>query len=336
MKKFLALILCFSVILPVVLLTSCGRSLEHKDGYYYCPQNDVTYKMVTFDYTPVAIGKEYATIKEGLIDTVLYEIKDADPKEWLSTADGNLFCAIDEQVPTLEEMGIDNILVCYESVATISLATVDDPKDVEAILDILTNGDQVEYPIGDEKEEFLKLRMSSPKFPWLYYTVADVEFAIDVCEYDYPESMDDYEFRNVSKDVAVESFEEFECWYAVSSKSEEEEYVKVAEKAGIRYITLKKPEGNGVFTDYVIYIFEEERSSEECVATVVSNYKNGSKTESELKEMLGQPRKSNTINVVKYNYGRFFLYDRVSGKCVKAGDLLDSYVNRVPNESEAE
>ena len=58
--------------------------------------------------------------------------------------------------------------------------------------------------------------------------------------------------------------------------------------------------------------------------------------ESELKNMLGQPTVSNTVNVVKYNYGKYFLYDRERGKCVKAGELLNSYINRVPDESETE
>jgi len=325
MKKIIALIACLAIILTSLAFVSCGRSLKYEDGYYYCAQNGVTYQMVSFEYAPIAIGKEYATLRDGLIDNVLYEIQNADPEKWLSTADGNLFCSVDETIPTVDEMEIDSVLVCYESVAIISLATITDTDDVAAILDNFANGNTVEYPIGDEKEEFLKLRLASSKYPWLYYSLAYVEFVSDVCEYDYPADFDTYEYRDVSDDVKVTTYDEYECRYAVNSDDEEETYIDIAEKSGTRYITIKKPNVDGTFTDYVIYIFDEEKTTEECVASVIENYKNGSFTEDKLHSLLDEPTKAEKVNVVEYNYGKYFMYDRISGKCVKTGELIHNY-----------
>ena len=336
MKKIIALILCVATVLALLTFVSCGKSLEYKDGYYYCPQNGVSYQVVSFEYEPVAMGKEYATLEEGLSVIKLYEIQNADPEKWLASDDGTLFCAADEKIPTLKEMSVDNILVCYESVATVSIARITDADDVAAVIDNYLSGETVEYPIGDEQEEFLKIKMSSEKYPWLYYSLAYVEFAADVYEYDYPESLENYEYRDVSDNVAVDVYGEFECRYAVTSKSEENKYKDIAEKADIRYTTLKKPNGDGTFTEYVIFIFPGLESVESCVDAVVENYKSGSLTESALRELLGTPDKAEKINVVEYNYGKYFIYDRVSGRCVRADGLLHIYKEGTPSEESDE
>ena len=331
MKKIIALILFATLFLTLFTFVSCGKSLEYKDGYYYCAQNGISYQMLSFEYEPVAIGKEYATLEEGLSVIKLYEIQGAEPEKWLASDDGTLFCASDEKIPTMDELEVDNILVCYESVATISIARITDPSDIEAVLDNFNDGDTVEYPIGDEQENFYKIKMSSAKYPWLYYSLAYVEFAADVCEYDYPESLEGYEYRDVASDVSVKVFGEYECRYVVASKTEEDKYIDVAEKAGVRYTTLKKPNGDGTFSDYVIYIFSELDSVESCVDVVVDNYKSGSLTENALRDMLSTPAKYEKVNVVEYNYGKYFIYNRVSGKCVRAESLLHAYAEGTPS-----
>ena len=330
MKKIISLILCLASILSLLSLVSCGKSLEYKDGYYYCPQNGVYYQIVSFEYEPVAIGKEYATLEEGLSVIKLYEIQNAAPEKWLASDDGTLFCAADEKIPNMNEMGVDSILVCYESVATISLARITDADDIASVIDNFANGDALEYPIGDEQEEFLKIKMSSKNYPWLYYSLAYVEFVADIYEYDYPASIENYEYRDVADSVEVDVYSEFECRYAVSSKSDEEKYIDIAEKSDVRYTTLKKPNGDGTFTEYVIFIFPELDSVEACVDTVVESYKSGSLTESALRELLSSPAKSEKVNVVRYNYGKYFIYDRVSGKCVRADELIHSYKDGTP------
>ena len=332
MKKIIALILFATSVFALFTFVSCGKNLEYKDGYYYCAQNGVSYQMLSFEYEPVAIGKEYATLEEGLSVIKLYEIQGAEPEKWLASDDGTLFCAEGEKIPEMDELDVDNILVCYESVATISIARITDPFDIAAVLDNFNNGDRVEYPVGDEYENFYKIKMSSAKYPWLYYSLAYVEFVSDVCEYDYPASLDGYEYRDVSDDVDVNIYNEFECRYAVGSKTEEDKYIDVAQKSGVRYTTLKKPNGDGTFTDYVIFIFEDLDSVESCVETVIENYNSGSLTENALREMLETPAKYEKVNVVEYNYGKYFIYNRVTGKCVRAEKLLHAYAEGTPSD----
>ena len=87
MKKILALIICFATILTSLSFVSCGKTLHYKDGNYYCSQNGVTYKEVSFDYFPVAIGEKYAKLKDTQTgkEIELFEIQGADPEKWLST-----------------------------------------------------------------------------------------------------------------------------------------------------------------------------------------------------------------------------------------------------------
>ena len=63
---------------------------------------------------------------------------------------------------------------------------------------------------------------------------------------------------------------------------------------------------------------------------VVDNYKSGSLTESALRELLSTPFKGEKVNVVRYNYGKYFIYDRISEKCVRAEDLIHAYKDGTP------
>jgi hypothetical protein len=40
---------------------------------------------------------------------------------------------------------------------------------------------------------------------------------------------------------------------------------------------------------------------------------------------LDSPAKAEKVNVVEYNYGKYFMYDRISGKCVKTNELIHNY-----------
>lgn len=327
MKKIVSLLICAVLIVSSLVLTSCGKTLEFKDGNYYCSQNGVTYQLVSFDYTPVALGEEYATLIDGNVETKLFRIQGAEPEKWLSTEDGSLLCAVGEKIPTLDEMNVNEILVCYESVATISIAVVKEAKDVSAVVDNFKNGMELEYPVGKENERFLKLHMSSKIYPWLYFSIAYVEFAEDILECDYPADIDAYEYRDVDDSVSVKVYDEYECWYAFSTKDEEKTYTDIAEKSGTKYSVVKKANGDGTFTEYVRYVFSEEKTTAECIEKIIKEYKRGSLTEGKLRSLLESPDKGEIVNIVEYNYGKYFIYDRVSGKCVMATDLLHSYVS---------
>ncbi len=326
MKRIFSFFLLMAILLTSISLFSCGKKLKIKDGYYYCEQNDVTYQMVDFEYVPVAIGKEYATFKDINIEYKLYEIQGAAPEKWLSTADGNLFCAVGEKIPTVSEMNVDGILVCYEQTHVVALATIRNSAEISSILDDFANGDVVKFPDA-EIDQSLKLRFTSAEYPWLYYSLTYVEYATDVCEYDEPGDLNSYKYREVSDDVKVSTYSKYKCWYRVNSKTEEEKYVSIAEKAGVEYGKLTKPNGDGTVSDYVIFSFTTEKTVEECVEKIVKDYKNGTLTDGDLRALLSNPHKAENKNIVEYNYGRYFMYDKVNGKCVRTDDTVHKYKN---------
>ena len=328
MKKTLSLFLLVAIIIAALNFVSCGTKLEIKDGYYYCSKNGVSYQMTPFEYVPVGIGQEYASFKDGSLEYKFYEIQNASPEKWLTTEAGNLFCAVGEAIPSLDEMEVNGILVCYEQTNVVALATIRNADEIKSIINDFKNGDAVKFP-NAETDQHLKLRCASEKYPWLYYNLSYVEYAVDICEYDEPSDMSSYKYREVSDEVKVSTYSKYKCWYKVSSKSEEDSYVSVAENAGVEYGKLTKPNGDGTVSDYVVFNFDSETTVEECVNTVVANYKNGSFTESNLREMLSSPHKAESKNIVEYNYGRYFIYDNVNGKCVRTNDIVHKYKNGI-------
>lgn len=339
MKKTFALIICLAVIWTSVSLVSCGKTLKYKDGNYYCSQNGVTYREVSFEYFPVAIGEKYAKLKDTQTDKEieLFEIQGADPEKWLSTETGTLYCALGEKIPTMNEMGIDRVVLCYEGAVVMALATITDVADVAYILNSFNNGNVLERPIGNEGESVYRLRMTSADYAWLYYNLSYMEYAEDITECDYPSNMSSYTYRDVDDSVKISEYNEYECWYAVSTKSEESKYIDIAQKSGVQYTTVTKPNGDGTFTDYVRYVFPKANSEEECIETIIKNYSNGSMTEGALHEALDDPDKSEKINVIEYNYGKYFIYDRITGKCVNVDERIFNYrEGKVEAEDEPE
>ena len=326
MKKIISVFLLVAMMLTAFNLAACGNSMKIKDGNYYCSQNGVTYQMTPFEYVPVAIGKEYATFKGNGMEYKFHEIQGATPEKWLSTADGNLFCALGEKLPSLTEMESNGIMVCYEQTKVIALTTIRNAKEINSVINDFEKGNAVKFPDA-ETEQHYKLRFMSEKYPWLYYSLNYVEYAVDICEYDEPADMSSYKYRDVSDSVDVSTYTKYKCWYKVASKAEEEAYVSIAEKAGVEYGKLTKPNGDGTVSDYVIFSFDSETSVEECVNTVITNYKNGTLTDVELRSKLSNPSKAESKNVVEYNYGRYFIYDSVNGKCVSTDGTVHGYVN---------
>ena len=49
--------------------------------------------------------------------------------------------------------------------------------------------------------------------------------------------------------------------------------------------------------------------------------------EDEIKDALSGTEKTEKVTRVQYNYGKYFVYDRISGRCVKVDDTLHKYRN---------
>ena len=141
------------------------------------------------------------------------------------------------------------------------------------------------------------------------------------------ESANAEQIINIAK---IAASEEFKCECANLSKNQASAgayFDLLAEKSGVEYGKLTKPNGDGTVSDYVIFSFATEQTVEECVNTVLENYKNGSLTEAELVSALSSPHKAESKNIVEYNYGRYFMYDSANGKCVRTSDIVHKYKN---------
>lgn len=325
MKKTLISLALAAVLTLSLCLSSCGAKLEYKNGVYYCAKNGVSYVAVDLRYYSVTIGEKYATLKDA-VEEDLYEMKDISPERWLTTKGGDLFCAVGEKVPALSEMGVDTVTICaVGNAATLALAEVRNKETVKYVLDSYLDGTALTYPDTTEVSESLMLRFWAEEYAWLYYNLSYVEFATDVKVSDYPASLSDYTYREVDDSVVVTVLDEFECRYKVESDSERKRYEAMATDAGIDYYTVTKPSGSGTET-FVVFVYNALESKAECIEYFISHYE-GNMKESELREALGTPVLNEKVTRVEYNYGKYFIYDRISGRCVKVDDTLHKYRN---------
>jgi len=324
MKKRITAFLLAGCIVLTALLASCSPKLKYEDGGYYCAKNGVTYKLAELQYIPVTIGEKYAVLDDGGERTDLFTIQGASPEKWLTTEKGDLFYASSEKLPTLAEMDTDKILICTEGdAAVISLVEISNDANVDLITFTYNYGMEIEYPHEEEVNESLILRFTSEKYNWLYYNLTYVEFVIDVLDCDYPEDLSKYEYRDVDDSVTVTTVDEFECWYKVSDASEQYKYEQMAKDAGIDFFTVTKPTATDSET-FVVFIFQNKNSADECIAELVGKYK-GEMSEAQLKEALNGYDKTDKVTKVEYNYGKYFVYDKFTGKCVKVDDTLHKY-----------
>jgi hypothetical protein len=169
------------------------------------------------------------------------------------------------------------------------------------------------------------LRFWAEEYAWLYYNLSYVEFATDVKVSDYPASLSDYTYREVDDSVIVTVLDEFECRYKVESESERKKYEGMATDAGLDFYTVTKPAGNTTET-FVVFVYNALESKEACVEYFLSHYE-GNMKESELREALSKSTLNEKVTRVEYNYGKYFVYDRISGRCVKVNDMLHKYRN---------
>ena len=326
MKKSLISLAVAVVLVLSLCLSSCGAKLKYKDGVYYCAKNGVSYKSVDIRYYSVTIGDKYATLKD-MVDQDLYEMKDVSPERWLTTESGDLFCAVDEKIPTLAEMGVDTVTICaVGNEATLALAEISNKDVVNYVLDAYLDGMALTYPDTYEVSESLMLRFWAEEYAWLYYNLSYVEFVTDVLVSDYPADLSSYTYRDVDDSVKIDVLDEFECRYEVTSSTEQKKYENMAKDAGIDYYTVTKPVGDNGSATYVVHVYSSLDSKEECISYFLKNYE-GSMKEDEIKDALSGTEKTEKVTRVQYNYGKYFVYDRISGRCVKVDDTLHKYRN---------
>ena len=334
-KKILALLLAFSMLLGIMLLCSCSAKLVLKDGNFYCSKNKVTYIEVDYKYSPVSLSKEkYADLEELGKKTELFSLENVDPNKWLATADGRLFCAEGESVPALEDMDINKVLICRDGEnMSVSLAEITNEISIATVLENISSGSELEYPVIGEAAELLSLRMSSEKYPWLYYSLSYVEFIEDVIVVDYPEDLDGYTYRDTDPGVKVTTTRETECWYIANDSDEAEMLGQIAKDAGIVSGSVTKPDGNNGTVEYVGLFFSAGSSVNECIELLISTY-TGALTPDQIRDALSSPEIFEEINIVEYNYGKYLIHDKTNGRCIKADQIIHEYKEHIRNDGE--
>ncbi|MBE6714649.1 MAG: hypothetical protein E7575_05130 [Ruminococcaceae bacterium] len=187
MKRILCAIL--ALCLALSFFASCKKrgekllELNYNEEGLLCGEDGVLYKYAPMGYEPVSQGDEYAVLKATL-EEKLYVINGIDPKEWITmeyTGAGFVFYNADITLPTLSQMGVETMYVCEEDVNSIAIAVIGgeetedrdaDRKIISTVVSLIDDpeGKNELWPRGDVNESF-RLKMYSPDWPAIYYTV---------------------------------------------------------------------------------------------------------------------------------------------------------------------
>ena len=144
------------------------RYVDRSTGIYYlaAPQN---YEPVS--YTQKPYGK--------LSGNYVYPLTGKSTSEWLAEyimlSDNYYACTgvyyrEDITLPALEDFYPNRIQVCRDnSKAVVRMADIQDTDDVESIVHRLLNAEEAEYP--ESSEAVYTLRISSPRYSWIYYNI---------------------------------------------------------------------------------------------------------------------------------------------------------------------
>ena len=325
MKKKIILLALAVVMTASFCLSSCSARLEYKDGVYYCERNGATYKTIDLHFYPATIGEKFAVLK-GSGNTELFEIHGMPTDKWLTTENGDVFCAVDIEEPTLETMQVDKIYICMAgNNGVLALNQIDKAEDVNYIMNAYLGGASLEYPDTHEVSESYLLRLASSKYSWLYYNLSYVEFAEDVCISDYPEDLSTYQYREVDESVKTTVVDELECWYSVDNSTDQTKYEQLAKDAGISYFTVTKVV-DGKTGTFVVHIYNGVDNIDGAVEYFKSEY-DGTVADDKVVEAISDTFKTEKVTRVEYNYGKYFVYDRFSGRCVKVDSTINTYKN---------
>ena len=327
-KKIVLLAVVVAIMACSVFSVSCKTQLKYENGIFYCSKTKVTYKELDFQYLPVSISKEkYGELNENGTVTDIFSIENISPEKWLATADGRVFCALGEKVPTLDEMAVNKILICKEGTElTISIAEITSPESISTIVGSLAGNVKVDYPERGEAAELMTLRFSSSEYPWLYYNVSYVEFEKDVIITDYVSDYSTYVEREIDSTVQKNESFVFDCWYKLDTDGEQDRITKISEDSGIPCATITKVNSEGGKDNYIGLLFSDITDLEEGIQTVLEQYE-GEFSETDIRESIGTPDMTESSIAVEYNYGKHLIYDRAAGKCVKAPEILQEYKN---------
>lgn len=185
MKIKRVLLALASLTLALVLCSCSGAKIQYngEDGSYTDKKGNA-YLRAPSAYEPVSYESEkpYGTLIAGIGEFDLYQIVNAEPGVWLTTADGDVLYKQGTKLPTLAEFDTDYIYVCREGESIHAFAKIEKNNEISALLEAYDQGESIPYP-SRAATQSLRLRFVSDAYPFLYYRLTYLEYASDVIVY---------------------------------------------------------------------------------------------------------------------------------------------------------
>lgn len=178
-----------------VLLTLSGCNIglvriEHdiKTPLYTDAASGISYTYAPSCYEAVRVGDKYAKWKNESTTVLFYDMEGADPTLWLTEEGKTVFYSQDVELPSPEEMGISEILVCAEDEYAVALVSISDAQHMSEIISTWQNGEAVEYTAATPVRNY-RVKMVSELYPWMYFNLIYVEYS-DGTSYLYCRDLD--------------------------------------------------------------------------------------------------------------------------------------------------
>ena len=172
---------CLIAVIAVVYIAKMPHYAKiEADGDRYVDRSTGIYYLVApSNYEPVSYTqKPYGKLSGNYV----YPLTGKSTSEWLAEyiliseeydyyACTAVYYREDLSLPALEDFYPNRIQVCRDSSrAVVRMADIQDTGDVESIVHRLLNAEEAEYP--ESSEAVYTLRISSPRYSWIYYNIS--------------------------------------------------------------------------------------------------------------------------------------------------------------------
>lgn len=199
--------LAFSLLM---LLSSCSKvpALELKEGDVYVnKKTKVSYTHTSTCYRANAYSAEpVARIKmKNMDEKLLYSIEGMDENKWLCDADYMVYCAEGEKLPALWEMNVSKVYVNKTVNASLTVASIVDPTDIQALINAYQNGISFVYEDLDDGLAFKRYDLVFADAYLSYYLIY-LQYEEDVLFYDVIDDPESFTVKYPGVEVTTEEY----------------------------------------------------------------------------------------------------------------------------------
>lgn len=306
MKKYILIVVVICCL--CTLFTACNKaapSLEYNSdkGTFTDPISGIEYRSAPGYYEAFGCGEEYSSIKVGDSNVTLYLLKDTESKDFLATKAGDIFYNAENELPGLGDIKVNAVNI-YKSGDSASSLKIENEEDILEIVGDYLDGKALNISqFVSNPEEQLKIKLASDELYEIYYVLSYMIFSEDVCIYE--------PVKNMTVNISSQADKNAEKEYDEQFMSEE-----IKENAGVEVQADK----------YVYYKDEDFVKDDSGMWYYSSNDKEFKQASSEEDIPNGTQRYSPTQYHVewslKYNYGKYFLYNRYEKTCKPTSSLI--------------